>query len=65
MFNFKRHPMISAGLGLVSVLIFIALFARWIAPFDPLPNRCPTGSCRPPSGIGWARTNTGGMSFPG
>jgi peptide/nickel transport system permease protein len=41
MFNLKRHPLIAAGLGLVAVLIFTALFARWIAPFDPLAQSLP------------------------
>jgi len=31
----KHHPLIAAGAALVTALVFMALTAQWIAPYDP------------------------------
>lgn len=48
MFKHLRHKKIIIGLGIISILFFIAIFAPYIAPHDPLEVDI-TNKLRPPS----------------
>lgn len=66
----RRHKMAMASLVVIVLLVLMALFAPWIAPYDPTAQ--PTGE-----DVGayyflpllpntpWARTTWGGTCFPG
>jgi ABC-type antimicrobial peptide transport system permease subunit len=59
----KKDPLGMTGFVLVSLILFLTLFAVWLAPHDPLEvNIHDRLSSRPPH-TGWARTNLAAISF--
>ena len=55
-FRLRRNPAALLGFGLVSLFVFVAVFAPLIAPYDPLEQDLPAlgGSCCPgPSADHW------------
>jgi peptide/nickel transport system permease protein len=48
----RHHPLASAGLVLVLMFVIFALFASWIAPYDPFSIDLPT-RLSPPSSAHW------------
>ena len=49
----RRNPNLSLGLLMVSVIIFVAVFAPWIAAKDPAELNVVTGRLKPPSAEYW------------
>jgi peptide/nickel transport system permease protein len=48
----RHHPLAGAGLALVLMFVIFALFASWIAPYDPFSIDLPT-RLSPPSSAHW------------
>ncbi len=49
----RRNPNLSLGLLMVAVIIFVAIFAPWIAAKDPAELNVVTGRLKPPSEEYW------------
>lgn len=52
----RGNPVTAAAAVGATVLVFIALFAPWLAPFDPVSSNVPN-ALRPPSAVHWAGTD--------
>ncbi|HEU5277602.1 MAG TPA: hypothetical protein VFU26_01735, partial [Gaiellaceae bacterium] len=51
-----RNPGAIVGFVIVAALVFVAIFAPWLAPYDPLEqdlNALAAGCCPGPSGGHW------------
>ena len=54
---FARNRLALVGLGLVVLLAVLALFAPWLAPFDPTQGELLSTRLLPPSGTHWMGTD--------
>lgn len=54
--RFARNPLAMAGLLIVSLLVLTAIFAPWIATYDPLQSDL-TARLKPPSATHWFGTD--------
>ena len=52
----RGNPVTAAAAVGATLLVLIALFAPWIAPFDPVTSNVPN-ALRPPSAVHWAGTD--------
>lgn len=58
----QRYPLGGAGAFLVAAMLFVAVFADWVAPYDPVVNDF--GSMfQPPSGTHWLGTDAFGRDI--
>lgn len=60
-----RDPLALFSVLIIALLVFLALFGPWIAPYPEQgkgARTCRTGSFPPPVSTGWAPTNWGGTS---
>ena len=53
---FAARPIALVGLGLLLLVLFAAIFAPWIAPFDPQ-DMDPMIRLSPPGGVHWFGTD--------
>ncbi len=51
-----RHRGAMMGVGLISIVLFIAAFASFIAPYDPM-DMSAGGNLEPPNGVHWFGTD--------
>lgn len=54
--RFSRHRGAIAGASVVGIFIILALFARWLVPYDPLAQHLPD-RLMPPSSLHWLGTD--------
>lgn len=52
----RGNPVTALAAAGAAILVFIAIFAPWIAPYDPIASNVPN-ALRPPSSANWAGTD--------
>jgi peptide/nickel transport system permease protein len=55
----RRHPRLGVGAGLVSLLLFVAIFAPWLTAYDPIVGDI-SNNLDPPSAAHWLGTDDQG-----
>lgn len=62
LYRIKRSPLTLVGIGIILCLVFTAIFASWIAPYDPY-HLDPSNRLKPPSPKNWFGTDTAGRDM--
>jgi len=62
LYRIKKSPLTIAGIGIILCLLLTALFAPWIAPYDPY-QISPSNRLKPPSAKHWFGTDTAGRDM--
>ena len=60
---FARNRLALVGLVMIAALVFMALFAPWLAPFDPTQGDLQTTRLLAPSGVHWMGTDEQGRDI--
>ena len=60
--KWRGRATLVVGLALLGLLVILAVFAPWIAPYDPLTHDL-SGALRPPSGLHWFGTDNFGRDI--
>jgi peptide/nickel transport system permease protein len=61
-YRLKKSPLTLVGMGIILCLILTAIFASWIAPYDPY-RLDPSNRLKPPSSKHWFGTDTAGRDM--
>ena len=61
-YRLKRSPLTLVGIGIIFCLLLTAMFASWIAPYDPY-RLDPSNRLKPPSSKHWFGTDTAGRDM--